>query len=74
MSKGSPLKLSLRVNKRSVVFQDPGGVVDRTFDDLLGGEGLAYLGGDATNKSLSGTGRLSLTGTTPRSRRASVPA
>ena len=73
MNKESPSELGPKVNKRSVVFHDPNRVVDHVFDDL-GGEGLVYLGGDATNELWSGTERSSLTGTIPRSRRASVPA
>jgi len=37
------------------MLQDPSGVVDHIFDDLLGGEYLLYLSGDATSEPWSGT-------------------
>ena len=52
MNKESPSKLSPIIDQRSVVFQDPGRIVDHVFDDLLGGEDLAYLSGDATDEPM----------------------
>ena len=47
---GSPSKPSFGDNQRSVVLQDPSGVVDHIVGDLLGGEDLVYLNGDVTGE------------------------
>lgn len=40
------------------MLQDPSGLVDHIFNNLLSREDLAYLSGDAASKPWSGTERL----------------
>jgi hypothetical protein len=49
-----PSKLRLGVDQRSIVLQDPSGVVYHIIDDLLGGEDLMNLSGDPTGEPWSG--------------------